>query len=90
MIFLNSAISAAALMFYLPVVCTHTDTEGKVRVRNILKSSEKTQYLMNTLYMSMPNVYSGFLDAEHLYDRHLPPHLIVLTYADSVSSVTPL
>jgi len=28
-IFLNSASSAAALMFYLPGVCTHTDTEGK-------------------------------------------------------------
>ena len=51
-IFLNSASSAAALVFYLPGVCTHTDTEGKqrkVRVRNILKSSKKTQYLMNTL-----------------------------------------
>ena len=37
----------------LPGVCTHTDTEGKLRkarVRNILKSSEKTQYLMNALY----------------------------------------
>ena len=33
-----------ALVFYLPCVCTHTDTEGeqrKARVRNILKSSEK-------------------------------------------------
>ena len=52
MIFLNSASSAAALVFYLPVVCTHTDAAGKqrkARVRNILKSSEKTQYLMNTL-----------------------------------------
>ena len=27
-IFLNSASSAAALVFYLPGVCTHTDTEG--------------------------------------------------------------
>ena len=37
-IFLNSASSAAALVFYLPGVCTHTDTEGKqrkARVRNI-------------------------------------------------------
>ena len=52
-IFLNSASSAAALVFYLPCVCTHTDNEGKqqrkARFRNILKSSEKTQYLMNTL-----------------------------------------
>ena len=53
MIFLNSASSAAALVFYLPGVCTHTDTKGKqrkARVRNIFKSLEKTQYLMNTLY----------------------------------------
>jgi len=28
-IFLNSARSAAALVFYLPGVCTLTDTEGK-------------------------------------------------------------
>ena len=36
-IFLNSASSAAALVFYLSL-CTHTDTEGKpreARVRNI-------------------------------------------------------
>ena len=49
-IFLNSASSAAALVFYLPGVCTHTDAaEGrqrKARVRNIFKNSEKTQYLM--------------------------------------------
>ena len=55
--FLNSASSAAALVFYLPGVCTHTDTKGKkrrARVRNILKSSEKnTQYLMNTLYINL-------------------------------------
>ena len=29
MIFLNSVSSAAALVFYLPGVCTHTDTKGK-------------------------------------------------------------
>ena len=49
-IFLSSASSTAALVFYLPSVCTHTDTEGKqrkARVRNILKSSEKTQYIFN-------------------------------------------
>ena len=28
-IFLNSASSAAAMVFYLPGVCTHTDTEVK-------------------------------------------------------------
>ena len=44
MIFLNSASSAAALVFHLPGMCTHTDTKGKqrkARVRNILKSLEK-------------------------------------------------
>ena len=45
-IFLNSASSAAALVFYLPGVCTHTDNEGKqrkTRVRNILISLEKNK-----------------------------------------------
>ena len=40
MIILNSAISAAALVFYLPGECTQTDTEGKqrkVRVRKYFK-----------------------------------------------------
>ena len=40
-IFLNSASSAAALVFYLPGVCRHTDIVRKNRVRNILKSLEK-------------------------------------------------
>ena len=56
MIFLNSASSAAALVFYLSGVCTtHTDTEGKqrkARIWNILKSLEKAQYLMNTLHIA--------------------------------------
>ena len=58
MIFLNSAISAAALVFYLPGVCTHTDTEGKqrkARVRNILKSSKK-----NTIFNEHPVPHDGF------------------------------
>ena len=50
-IFLDSASSAAALVFYLPGVCTHTDTEGKTRVRNILKSLEK-----NTIFNEHPVV----------------------------------
>ena len=29
LIYLNSASSGAALEFYLPGVCTHTDTKGK-------------------------------------------------------------
>ena len=54
MIFLNSASSAAELVFYLPGGCTHTDTKGKqmkARVRNIIKSLEKPHYLMNNLYI---------------------------------------
>ena len=54
-IFLNSASSAVALVFYLPGVCTtHTATQvkqKKTRVWNILKSSKKTQYLINTLHI---------------------------------------
>ena len=60
-IFLHSTSSAAAPVFYLPGVCTHTDTEGKqrkTRVRNILISSEKTQYLMNTLYIVYSTISS--------------------------------
>ena len=76
MIFLNSASSAAALVFYLPGVCTHTDTEGKqrkTRVRNILKSLEKTQYLMNTLYLrtSAPQPICGMLRPKKIINDSL-------------------
>ena len=53
LIFLNSASSAAVMVFYLPGMCTHTDTEGKqrkTRVRNILKSSEKNT-IFNELHV---------------------------------------
>ena len=40
-IFLNSVSSGAALVFYLPGVCTHTDIERKQSPENILKSSKK-------------------------------------------------
>ena len=55
MIFLNSGRSAKALVFYLPGVCTHTDTEGKQRkaiVWIILKSSEKTPRLLGDAMIS--------------------------------------
>ena len=39
--FLNSANSAAARLFYLPGVCTHTDIEKKQSPEYILKSSKK-------------------------------------------------
>ena len=54
MIFLNSASSAAALVFDLPL-CTHTRTPRGNRERPesgiYFKIFEKTQYLMNTLYL---------------------------------------
>ena len=40
-IFLNSASYAAALVFYLPDVCTHTNTEGKQRSPEYFKTLEK-------------------------------------------------
>ena len=64
MIFLNSASSAAALVFYLPGVCSHTDTEGKqrnARVRNILKSSEK-----NTIFNEHP-VSNNYISRYYTY-----------------------
>ena len=42
MIFLNSVSSAAALVFYLPGVCTHTDTEGKQSPEYFLKIEKST------------------------------------------------
>ena len=56
MIFLFSTSSAAALVFYLSGV-----TPRENRVQNIFKNSEKTQYLMNTLYN--PNK-GGFVSKE--------------------------
>ena len=67
-IFLNSASSAAALVFYLPGVCTHDDTEGKERkagVRNILKSSKKTQYSEYPVYYD-----NNLISIIHIYKWH--------------------
>ena len=73
MIFLNSASSAAALVFYLPGVCTHTDTEGiqrKARVRNILKYQEKnTTFNEHPVYEYMEYVYK---ESTQLYATHIP------------------
>ena len=83
MLFLNSACSAAVLVFYLPVVCTHTDKQREARVRNILKSSKKTQYLMNTLYLGGEYaVASLFSD---LFPRSNPSHPPLLTLSTPVS-----
>ena len=71
MIFLNSASSAAALVFYLPGVCTHTDTEGKqrkARVQNILKSSGK-----NTIFNEHPVHYAMIqTQTSAFYDTSTP------------------
>ena len=57
-VFLNSASSAAALVFYLPGVCTlythwHRGKTEKGRSPEYFKIFEKTQYLMSTLYLRM-------------------------------------
>ena len=44
MIFLNSVSSAAAPVFYLPDVCTHTDPEGKQSLEYFKIYGKKTQF----------------------------------------------
>jgi len=54
-IFLNSASSAAALVFYLPALCTQTDTEGK-------QSSEYFEkFGKNTIFNEHPVQYCNFV-----------------------------
>ena len=73
-IFLAYASYVAVLVFYLPGGCTHTDTMGKqreARVRIILKSLEKTQYLMNNLYVNFTKLdhallYVNFTKLNHI------------------------
>ena len=73
MIFLNSVSSAAALVFYLPCVYTHTDTETKqrkARIRNILKSSEKNSIFNKhpvrpTTDITTENKWLGFIDQSY-------------------------
>ena len=56
-IFLNSASSAAVLVFYLPGVCTHTDTEGK-------QSSEYfKKFENNTIFNEHPVLATIFAPA---------------------------
>ena len=62
MIFLNSASSAAALVFYLPGGCTHwhrgkTEKDQSPEVYKIFR--KKTQYLMNTLYIILCVMFLG-------------------------------
>ena len=65
MIFLNSASSPAALVFYLSGVCTHTDTEEKqrnARVQNISKSLGK-----NAIFNEHPVPYSDEIVPLEIY-----------------------
>ena len=47
MIFLNSASSAAALVFYLPGVCTHNNTEEKIFGKNTIFNEHPVSNLIN-------------------------------------------
>ena len=49
-IFLNSASFAAALVFYLPGVCTHTDTEGKQSTEYFKKFGKNTIFNEHPVY----------------------------------------
>ena len=68
MIFLNSASSATVLVFYLPGVCTHTDTEGKTekgQSQEYFKIFEKKpQYLVITLYISVDKMVSKPINSQ--------------------------
>ena len=86
MIFLNSASSAAALVFHLPGVCTHTDTEGKqrkARVRHILKSSEKTHNENTKTQPTDANLAAGVTGRDGLghYSRHIQVNTLQVVQA---------
>ena len=77
MIFLNSVSSAAALVFYLPGVCTHTDTEGK-QSQEYFKIFGK-----NTIFNEHPVVfflwffsYWLYVDVYYILSRYLSKLLI--------------
>ena len=72
MIFLNSASSGAALVFYLPGVCTHTDIEGKQSPENI----------SNTIFNEHPVCEQGRMDG--LKERHNFSLNILMIYSYSV------
>ena len=84
-IFLNSA-SSAAPVFYLPGVCTHTDTKGKQRkakVRNILKFLVKntifTEHPVH-IYLSLVNPLKRILGQVLLFTSQI--QIIVLKISD--------
>ena len=57
-IFPNSASSAAALVFYLPRVCTHTDTE---EYREKQESGIYQNLRKNTIFKEHPVLMSRFI-----------------------------
>ena len=59
MIFLNSACSAAALVFYLPTLCTQTDTEGKQSSEYFEKFGKNT--IFNEHPVSLPLLHGGLI-----------------------------
>ena len=58
MIFLNSASSVPALVFYLPGVCTHTDAEGKQSSEYLKKKRKKHNEHSASIPMSHNNLLS--------------------------------
>ena len=62
MIFLNSASSAAAPVFYLPALCTQTDTEGKQSSEYFDKFGKNTIFNEHPVSGSwqMTDILSGF------------------------------
>ena len=85
MIFLHSASSAAALVFYLPGECTHTDIkrkQRKARVRNILKSSEKNT-IFNEHLIPIYLVMLCVIEAVQISKIMLAKQLTQISYEES-------
>ena len=59
MIFLNSASSAAALVFYLPALCTQTDTEGKQSSEYLEKFGKNTIFNEHPVFKSLLSTKVG-------------------------------
>ena len=76
--FCDSELCQLCCACFLPTWCvyTRTDTEGKqrkARVQNIFKKSEKTQYLMSTLY----DPEYGMLEDIRVVSQFSFPHLFI-------------
>merc|ERR1711915_348521 len=77
-------MGAAALVFYLSGVCTHTDAEGKqrkARVRNILKSLEKNTILYEHpvyKHTRFPKIIILFLNRKFISHLSLSSRKIII------------